>query len=139
MTIDRRMYSLIGIALLTLSACASGPTVAHTEPHGIVVIATQQANSNNYPVRIHEIDDEAVLGSQNAYWLSPGRHTLRVAAILTDVRPMIREVRETRADHEGHVLEINIEEGKRYVIAAHRTDGRAGDWEPVVLEVTDIR
>ncbi len=157
---DARIISSISIALLSIGACTSGPTVSHTEPHGIVVLATAQTSHNNFPVQIREIDGVPVLAGratlvgggrilgggaitadadvQNAYWLAPGRHTLRLTVILTDGRPLLREVRETRAEQAAHVLVLDVEEGKRYVIAAHRTGQRGSDWEPVVLEVQDI-
>jgi hypothetical protein len=136
---DLMKTSLLGLALLALSACASGPTVSPSEPHGIVVLATAQTARNNFQVQIREIDGVQIQGAQNAYWLAPGRHTLRLTAILTNARPMIREVRETRADHLANAMVLDVEDGKRYVIAARRVGQSGAEWEPVVLEVEDIR
>jgi hypothetical protein len=130
---------LIGAALLTISGCASSPTVSHSEPHGIVAMAIPQDSQNNYRVQVREIDGQLTVNVRNAYWLAPGRHTLRLSAILPDSRPMLRDFRDTDADRERYVLTIDVEEGKRYSIAAHRTGQRASEWEPVILEVTDIR
>jgi len=133
-----KIITVTALALIA-SACSSGPTVSHNAPHGIVVLAPAQPASDNYQLMLLEVDDVRVFGGRDAYWLAPGRHVLRVAAIISNDRPLLRESRETRAEHEADVLEIDIVEGKRYRIAAHRTGPRGGDWEPVVLEVSDIR
>ena len=103
---DTRMLSLIGIALLTVSACSTHPTVSHTDPHGIIVMAPARTASDYFEVQLREVDGEQVLGQQNAYWLAPGRHTLRFTAIFTDRgRALLREVRETRQDQQNNVAE----------------------------------
>ena len=59
---DIRRTSLIGIALLAVSACAGGPTVSHTDPHGIVVMAPARTASDYFQVQLREVDGEQILG-----------------------------------------------------------------------------
>lgn len=130
----------LAAAVLATAACSMQPvTVSPSEPHGIVVQATPQTANGIYPVVIREIDGRRVQGQQNAYWLAPGEHELRVFPQIdrtaTRAQPSTFDRRD---EHERNVLRLTVEEGKRYLIAARIEGARTDGWEAFVLGVQDI-
>lgn len=120
-----------------LTACAMDPvTVSPREPHAVVVIAQQKLASDIHPVVITEIDGRRQQGRKLAYWLSPGKHTLRLRAQITDFTGHREDLYDDR-DPKG-ILELDLEEGQRYVIGARQVGDKRDQWEPAVISSREI-
>ena len=80
-----------------------------------------------------------VKGAQFQYWLTPGEHTLKFAAVVnsrdttTWLRPQVNF-----SPPDAGVLKLNVEAGKRYWIAAQVNPARPEIWQAVVYKTDDI-
>ncbi len=126
------------IAALLVGACVSTPTVGPSEPHGIVSTELPSGGNAMRITRITEIDGVNYSGPNGRpVWLAPGRHTLRVTAQVRTQRVVPKPSKGAGTDPE-RVLELVVEEGKRYLIGAMIVGDSNDDWVPVVVQVSDI-
>ncbi len=124
------------LAAMVVGACVSTPTVSPSEPHGIVTTELPSDSNITRIVRIAEIDGINYSGSSRTVWLAPGKHTLRVVARVQSARGTA--TRFPDADGTARLLELDVAEGKRYLIGAIVPGPSPDDWVPVVVEISDI-
>ncbi len=135
-----KSVKIIGaIAALTLAGCATTvPTVNPSEAHGIIATHWFKPAGDHYPVRITEIDGRNITApDRTVYWVAPGKHTIKVLATI-DVRTSLATPNPVRVGYPSYELELEVEQGKRYLIAAKWNRKDALDWEPIVYKVSDI-
>jgi hypothetical protein len=125
------------VASLSLIA-GSLPTASTDEPHGIVSMALAKPGADQFKVNVTMINDANVLSKRSSYWISPGEHTFRLVPtfdgkILSTSRGRLH--RKSLAKE----LVINVEPGKRYSLAAKLTTHKADEWQPVVVDVVEIK
>lgn len=125
------------LAAMIVGACVATPTVSPSEPHGIVTTELPSGSNITRIIRIAEIDGINYGGSSRTVWLSPGTHTLRVVARVQSGRSTPTRFLSD-GDGTARVLEIEVAEGKRYLIGAIVPGPSADDWVPVVVEISDI-
>lgn len=134
----RAPKSVIGVLAATLiGACVSTPTVSPSEPHGIITTELPSGSNVTRIIQIAQIDGVNYGGSSRTVWLAPGIHTLRVVASVQSTRGTATRF-PGATDGEARVLEIDVVEGKRYLIGAIVPGPSADDWVPVVVEISDI-
>lgn len=134
----RRNPAIPVIAAMLVGACVSTPTVDPSQPHGIVSTELPSDGTAMRITRIIEIDGVNHSGSHGRpVWLAPGRHTLRVTAQVRTQRAVPAPSKGAGPDPE-RVLELVVEEGKRYLIGAMIVGDSNDDWVPVVVQVSDI-
>lgn len=127
------------VAALTLAGCATTvPTVGPSEAHGIIATRSFEPAGDYYPVRITEIDGRNLTSPERTvYWVAPGKHKIRVLATI-EARTSFAMPNPVRVGYPSYELEFEVEQGKRYLIAAKWNRKDALDWEPVIYKVSDI-
>ncbi len=126
------------IATTTLMACAGqSPLVSPHEPHGIVASTVPAPARDQYAVRILEVDGRPVPDRPSSVWLRPGMRTLTLVAFLGGGRPIVETVNPGHKK-PNNKLEINVQEGRRYLIAAELKTNDPDDIELKVIEDTPI-
>jgi hypothetical protein len=144
-----------------LGACAvERITVSASDPHGIVEVGHSQVAKDIHPVILQEIDGRRVPGTgfddvpqtasavivdgdfrlplQEAFYLSPGPHVLRLTAVIRDDLALTLPPTKRFSDRGAGLLELNVAEGRRYLIGAKLDSARTEHWQPVVYAVADI-
>ena len=144
-----------------LAACAlERTTVSASDPHGIVQVGNSQIAKDIHPVILREIDGRQVPGTvfddvpptasavivdggfrlppQNAFYLSPGPHVLRLTAVIRDDLALTLPPVQRFSDRGAGLLELNVAEGRRYLIGAKLDSARPEHWQPTVYAVQDI-
>ena len=124
--------------LFALSACASRPVVTMRDAHGVAVFGEAQRAQKIFPVRVTVVDGDNVSDRKTSLLLTPGRHTLRLLALIDDAT-MLSPGPYRKTFLEDGVLEIEIEEGKRYLIGAKLLGPRRRQWQPVIFATQDIK
>lgn len=132
-----RKSVILVLATMIVAACVSTPTVSPSEPHGIVTTELPSDSNITRIIRIVQIDGVNYGGNHSSVWLAPGTHTLRVIASVQSTRGT-PTLFSSDNDGEARILEIDIVEGKRYLIGAIVPGPSADDWVPVVVEISDI-
>jgi len=119
----------LGLALGTLGASA-GPD----QDKGVVAVAYDGKTEDVFPVIILDIDGKVQPQPlRDVYYLTPGKHTFRLGAILDSSANVQRS--NAYGKDEKRVLEIEVEAGKRYLVGAKLVNRKAADWQPVVYRV----
>jgi hypothetical protein len=152
------LCALLGAAL-TFLGCASftrkpaGPygevdPEIDTAPIGLHRVVVQVIDGKNVPATGNVPVTSSVFvvgpgfvvkGAQFQYWLTPGEHTLKFAAVVnsrdttTWLRPQVNF-----SPPDAGVLKLNVEAGKRYWIAAQVNPARPEIWQAVVYKTDDI-
>jgi hypothetical protein len=142
---------------LALTACATTPK----GPYGVVEAATQVAPIDMERVVLQNIDGRNLAGSQQVpptrslmvvppnfiitdaqseFPLPPGEHTLSFTAVVNrlDTTTWIHPATPFSPKNAG-VLKLNVEAGKRYLVAAKIDPGRPEAWQAVVYKVEPIK
>lgn len=136
MFMPRLLFPLF--VIIALSACASRPVVTMQDAHGVVVFGDAKRAEKIYPVRLTVVDGDNVSGRKTSILLSPGRHSLRLLALIDDPT-MLSPGPYRRTFLEDGVLHIQVEEGKRYLVGAKLLGPRRRQWQPVIFATQDIR
>lgn len=135
------MAKLNKMALLALLACIgcsqNRVTVAPDSPHGIIATGAAQIAKDVYAVRVVEIDGRRVNPQLKAFWLAPGRHSIRVSAILDRPTTGLPTRTTNRRDQSGNIT-LLVEEGRRYVIGAKLFGQRLDEWSAQVITTGKI-
>lgn len=160
------MRSVIAFLAAACAAAVTGcaaerMTVSASDPHGIVAVGNAQFPRDIHPVVLQEIDGRQVpgtgfdevpvdasavivdgsfrLSAQNAFYLSPGPHQLRLTAIIREDLALTLPPTQRLSDRSAGLLTLNVAEGRRYLIGARLDSARPEHWEPVVYAVEGIR
>lgn len=139
----KRSIIWMAIPVALVMGCASiVPTVPLSAAHGLVVMHNSVGGGQIHAVQVSAIDGVNLSGGKQSYALAPGRHTLRVVGLIKDahLRSPAMEIPAytRRGNPAAYNLEIDIEEGQRYVIAAQFNGPTADDWEPIILRAEPI-
>lgn len=123
------------LAVGALSACAMQrtlPTVPPSQPHGVVHAQLGQGADRTHPVEIVAINGINVpAGGSNQFLLAPGEYTLR----LRPTAKLTTEIGSVGSRGPGSMpedLQLTIEAGSHYTVAAHVPGPHASAWRPVV-------
>ena len=131
------MSPLRSLSLATLAALALSTATADPD-RGVVTVAYDGKPQQVFPVAIQEIDGKIQpLPLRETHYLTPGKHSFRLAPLFDDWTKMQRGTTVRRGDDAAAVLEIDVQAGKRYLIGAKVDDRKAAEWKPVVLRVED--
>jgi hypothetical protein len=108
-------------------------------PHGIIVSQAEQRADYTYPVRIVAINGSPVpIEHRGPLQVPPGMHTVRLSPLVADRE--IRDVRRgRRQDTPDAYVDIHVQPGMRYVVAARETGDHMSEWRAVVTQVEVIR
>jgi len=132
------MRSLRNLLLAAFAASLLG-TVAVADPaKGVVAVAYDGVPQQIHPVAIQEIDGKAEpLPLRDTHYMTPGKHTFRLASVFGDAANIQRGNTGSRAA-EAAVLEVDVQAGKRYLIGAKLEGRKASEWKPIIVRVEDI-
>lgn len=126
------------VAAFALALVAvSGIALANPDDDkGVVAVAYDGKTQDVFPVFILDIDGKVQPQPlRDVYYLSPGKHTLRLGAILDSNANVMRS--NVNSNDANRTLEIDVVAGKRYLIGAKLVNRKAADWQPVVHRVED--
>jgi hypothetical protein len=127
------------LVIATCGALALAAGVAAADPDaakGVVAVAYDGIPDKVHPVTILDIDGKVQPQPlRDTYYLEPGKHTLRLGAVIGDFAGVQRG-NVDRKDAK-RTLEIEVEAGKRYLIGAKLEGRTAAEWTPVVYKVED--
>jgi hypothetical protein len=127
--------SFAALAMIAFGSAAAAADLSK----GIVTVAYDGIPKDVYPVAILEVDGKLQPPPlRETLWLTPGKHTFKLAAKVQDGKTLLRGNNyNSRDKSKPGVLEIEVEAGKRYHLGAKLNGYRTSDWEPVVLRVED--
>lgn len=131
--------ALLAGACIAVAACASRlPVVSPDQPHGLVITQGMQLPDYTYPARVVAIDGVPVpLEHRGPLYVAPGLRTLRLTPAVADNE--VRDVRQgTRQDNPDAYVDVNIQPGMRYVVAARETGDHMSEWRAVVTVVEPL-
>jgi len=127
----RRLTIALGLALWATAASA-GPDA----DKGVVAVAYDGKTEDVFPVLILDLDGKVQpLPYKDVYYLTPGKHTLRLGALLDSSANVMRS--NVNNNDANRTLEIDVVAGKRYLVGAKLVDRKAANWQPVVYKVED--
>ena len=131
-----RRILIVALSLLAAGVVLANPFVSARDPHGILDFARPPNTLD--PARLVVFDGTNVSANLNrtSFWVAPGEHTMVVAAAISREDTVGFTPRRNRSSGSQEVT-IEIEEGKRYRIAARLLD-RRGNWEPVVWRIDEL-
>ena len=126
------LSTLIFTAILNAS-----PFAKPSEPNGILNLATPHTSRDIFPVVINNIDGRNVPDRSNAVWLTPGKHSIRVRAVVVNLNSRSHALtrRQTKINRINRTLELTVEEGKTYYIGYDTSGRNPNDWKAVVWKV----
>lgn len=129
----RGRVAAFALGLIAVSGIAfAGPD----QDMGVVAVAYDGKTEDVFPVVILDIDGKVQPQPlRDVYYLEPGKHTLRLGAILDSSANVQRS--SSHAKDEKRTLEIEVVAGKRYLLGAKLVNRKAADWQPVVYRVED--
>lgn len=139
---------VLAAAGLVTGGCMEAKMLSSDDPHGVVTTFTSNIPEKIYPAYIAVIDGRNVqttsavgglAGKKHTFRLSPGDHTIRVVADLSQATGTLvtGTVYTPRGEQPGEI-KLFVEAGRRYYIGARLTGSRRDEWEPVVWAVQDI-
>lgn len=126
------------LAMLAISCTTDSVFVSPSDPHGILTFKTPDTTYN--PARMVRINDQNITGNdvrRTSFWVKPGSYTIELAMASGSLQS-VGAGRSSARDQVNNKLQITVEEGKRYLIAARITGGQVADWEGVVWKVEDL-
>ncbi len=130
------MKKFLPILILFTSISLSAPFVKPSEPHGMLIFNVSHATQDVFPVSLYSIDGKQVITRQNAVWLSPGKHTIKVnSKINLTARSGVVTARQKITSFRNKSIEIDVKEGKKYYVGYDASDNNSNNWHPVVWKV----
>lgn len=130
------IFMVLLVALMTAGtvlAKRSVGMVKPSEPHGVVIGSVDRPAQGLFAVRFVAVDGEEIADRNQGLWLSPGEH--KVLAYGNVDRSYVRGVKRDFTWGNYEPLTINVEEGRRYYVAAKADSSRRNEWELVVWKV----
>lgn len=119
------------------TAYAADPFADSDEPHGIVDLDIAKPAKQLFEGYFLEVDGENVIPSRKQLLLKPGKHQIKIGAIISELAPGLTH--SPRGVEPDNVVEIDVKEGMRYSVAA-KVDGKyRGNWEAVVSMTNSIK
>ncbi len=118
-------------ALFSGVAFSSSVTVSPNEPSGKIRTIVSQPANKLFRVSISEIDGVLINNSNNAYWLAPGMHKIKLVPIFEHQTGTIKTTgKKSRTTHP--LFELDVKEGRTYTLAAKLEGSRLYNWTAVV-------
>jgi len=133
---------LVALAAVAITACASSGT--DNVDYAVLTTNASDIPGKIYPAFLAKVDDREITGGSGLYGrksalrVSPGTHTVRLTADLSQATGVVSSTYTPRDKQAGN-LEIDVEAGKRYFLGARLTADRTDEWQPVVWRVEDIQ
>jgi hypothetical protein len=121
------------LAVMVAGVVAANPFVSPSEPHGILDFAGHPNTLESARLVVFDGTNVNAPITRTSFWVAPGEHTMVIAAAIAGADMVGFTPRRNRSDGSQEVT-IQVEEGKRYRIAARLLD-RQGNWEPVVWKI----
>ena len=131
-----RRILIVALSLLAAGVVLANPFVSARDPHGILDFARPPNQLNPARLVVFNGTNVSANASRTSFWVAPGEHTMVIAASISGQDSVGFTPRRNRSSGSQEVT-IEIEEGKRYRIAARLLD-RQGNWEPVVWRIDDL-
>lgn len=131
------MKTLTLILLLLSTAVLSNPFAKPSEPSGMLKMNIPHTSKDIFPVTLFAVDGKQVIRRNNAVWLKPGKHSIRVnASIPLDSRSTTATSRQKFNNRKSNnTLELTIEDGKIYYVGYDTSERNPNKWHPVVWKV----
>ncbi len=139
---------LSAAAALAAGGCMEARMMSPDRHYGVVTTFTSDIPAKIYPAYIAVIDGKNVqttaalgglAGRKHTFRLSPGDHTIRIVADLSQATGTLATgVDYTPRGEQPGEIKVFVEEGRRYYLGARLTGTRRDDWQPVVWSVQDI-
>ena len=123
-------------ALIFTTIINANPFAKPSEPSGVLNLGTLHTTKDIFPVVINQIDGQNVVNRNNAVWLKPGKHSIKVSAIV-DLSHRSHGIthKQKGFNQKNRDLEINVENGKMYYIGYDTSDSNPNNWKPIVWKV----
>jgi hypothetical protein len=127
------------IILILLTLCSlnvfSSPFVKPSEPNGMLIFNVSHSTEDVFPVSLYSIDGKQVLTRNNAVWLSPGKHTIRVNSKIDLTGRSAVVTARKKNNSKNKAIEIDVKEGKKYYVGYDASDDNSNNWQPIVWKV----
>lgn len=125
-----------GLLAAVVALGAFGAAAGPDDEKGVVAVAYDGKTQDVFPVVILDLDGKVQpLPYKDVYYLAPGKHTLRLGAILDSSANVQRG--NSYSKQENRTLELEVEAGKRYLVGAKLVNRKAADWQPVLFRVEE--
>ena len=133
-----RRILIVALSLLAAGVVLANPFVSARDPHGILDFSRPPNTLNSARLVVFNGTNVSANLNRTSFWVAPGEATMVIAASISGQDSVGFTPRRNRSRSTGsQEVTIEIEEGKRYRIAARLLD-RQGNWEPVVWRIDDI-
>lgn len=120
------------VAWMGISVAIAGesPFVSASQPHGVVDLDIAHPSKQQFSAYFLEVDGHNVVQGKQQLLLRPGKHNVKIGAKLTDAA--IGLSRPAGKTSPENIVEIDVEEGVRYSVAAMIEGSNRGAWKAVV-------
>jgi hypothetical protein len=131
------MKALTLLSIIFSTVVLSNPFAKPSEASGILKMNVPHTSKDIFPVTLFEVDGKQVIRRNNAAWLKPGKHTIRVSAsIPLDSRSKAVTTRQkVNNSKNNNTLELIVEDGKIYYIGYDTSERNPNKWRPVVWKI----
>ena len=132
------MKNTLLVIILTFSVTIfASPFVKPSEPNGKLNFSQTHISKNIFPVSLYYIDGKQIIKRNNAVWLKPGKHSIRVSSVvnLNSRSKSLRKRIKYNIKNQNNTLEINVEKDKTYYVGLDTNDSDPNKWHPVVWKV----
>jgi hypothetical protein len=130
------MKKTIALLLLVSSISFANPFAKPSEAHGILKLNQAHPAADIFPVTLYEIDGKQVLKRDHGVWLKPGKHTIKVSAVVNKnhLNKSITKLQKSQNLNKNS-LDITVEKGNIYYVGYDASDSNPNNWQPVVWKV----
>lgn len=131
------MKTILTLSLIIFSSLGiTSPFAKPSEASGILKLNQDHPKNNIFAVSLFAIDGKQIIKRDNAVWLKPGAHTIRVSATVNlNSRSKLSIKRQKVNNKQDNTLDIFIEDGKTYYVGYDTNDTDPNKWHPVVWKV----
>lgn len=131
------MKTILTLSLILFSSLGITSSFAKpSEASGILKLNQDHPKNNIFAVSLFAIDGKQIIKRDNAVWLKPGAHTIRVSATVNlNSRSKLSIKRQKVNNKQDNTLDIFIEDGKTYYVGYDTNDTDPNKWHPVVWKV----
>ncbi len=135
----KTMKKIIALLIFATTLSFANPFAKPSEAHGILRLNQPHPSEDVFPVKIYEIDGKQITSRDNGVWLKPGKHNIRVSAMVntSQLNKFTTRVQKSY-NKDKKILDINVEEGKIYYVGYDASDRNPNNWKPVVWKVKSL-
>jgi nicotinic acid phosphoribosyltransferase len=133
------MKKIIILLLLTTTISLANPFAKPSEAHGILKLNQSHPSNDIFPVKLYEINGEQVLKRENGVWLKPGKHSIKVSAVINK-NQLTKSITKFQKGYnrDKNILDITVEEGNIYYVGYDASDRNPNNWKPVVWKTKSL-